>query len=163
MRFLEIIGIFFLKLLEFFSSTNQIRSGSFSFVADNINKNMTRRHHTVKIANKQFNGTMRSAFHILITPQEITKMAQLQKEKIEIFHLYPDEEVMTRFASGMTVQLKEMATELRNEKREKRSSDMVANHWLPLEITDQDSKYTSEMIKILDDLIKECNLQVESV
>lgn len=138
----------------------QLATMSFAYVIDNINKNMIRRHHTIELTNKMFNGTMRAA--TLMPPNteaEITKMRAAQEGGVSRLTILPGQADCGAIRAAFETQGTEIFAYLRGKAFTKRESNPSKLHWCPLEIVQKDSNYTDEMINILDELQKECSIR----
>jgi len=135
---------------------------SFMFVIDNINRNMTRRHHTVQLQNNMFNGTMRAGIKTPIpTEAEVEALALLLDSTPDQLSIFPNKATFGAIREAFQVQAWEILTYLRRESFEKRTPTIQPlTEWRPMEVVANDSKIVDEMIKILDQLSVDGSIKV---
>ena len=120
---------------------------------DNINKNMTRRHHSIELVNHMFNGTMRAAMLMPSnTEDEIARMRTVQGQGVSRQTILPGAVDFASIKEGFLVQAAEMFSYLRGDQFTKRPCTPSKLQWRPLEIVQRDSKYVEQMVDILDEL-----------
>lgn len=130
--------------------------GEYLYVIDNINKNMTRCHHSIELENSMFNGTMRIAFQVgPLLDHHIEEMRKRQLSGVTTFSILPGQSTMKAVTKGYQTQVLEILRSLRRETVAKRApQDATKLDWRPLELAAYDSKSTDEMIKILVELVE---------
>ena len=91
---------------------------------DNINKNMVKRHHTVKLQNSFFNGTMRAATFRATTSHSQEELQGLQQStEMTRFTFLPDEHDNLTIKEAFKTQIMEMVAYLEGRKIHQEGSE----------------------------------------
>lgn len=139
----------------------QLARDFYFYVIDNINKNMTRRHHTLELKNNMFNGTMRVAIKgPTHTKEELDRMRALQAGGLDRFALLPGADSTSQIREGFSAQTYNQLRHLRQEPYDRRTARAERTEWRPLEVVDLDSKYTEKMCDVLDGLQAEGSINM---
>ena len=132
----------------------KLQTGEYVYVVDNINKFMSRRHYTIELEGKMFNGTMRVA---------IKRRDPASVPEIFPFNgtYFPDGECNSRLKTGTSERFERILRHYFSLKKMpiKKPCNFPPAEAIVLKISEKDSKETSEMIEIAEDLILEGNLR----
>jgi len=159
---IEVVFFFFLIMWLLFSHTQpqKLEQHDIALVIDNINRLFSRRHHSVDLQNQMFNGTMRAAFESsrVHSVSDLRILEARRADGMNKFSLLVSPQDSTDIKKAFNIQVKEILAYMRNASFSKRPGLKAKTTWWPMEVVQKDSKYTDQMVEILDDLHTEASV-----